>query len=236
MKRALAGAVLAFGALASPAWAENQVVTGLDVGLKWDKEAVSIQPGETVTWTFPGTQQAHHVAGNGSEPADPAWASFNSPLGVPAPDASFTFATPGVYRYVCTVHSSSMVGTVYVGTAVTPPALLPPNQQPFENQDASPVTLEKVDEDKAKPRLTSVSVRRASGHAVRVRFRVDEESTVQVRLTRGGRTIKTATVEGTGTRSVTVRGARPGRYRVELRATDIAGNRSPLKRTTITVR
>ena len=40
---------------------------------------------------------------------------------------------------------------------------------------------------------------------------------------------------GDGTRGLTVR-MRSGRYRVEVRATDIAGNRSPIRTARVTVR
>ena len=72
--------------------------------------------------------------------------------------------------------------------------------------------------------------------AARVRLRVSEDSDVSVIFKRGGRTIKSGTVSGTGTRSLTVRGLRAGRYSVQVRATDIAGNRSSLRKLSLNVR
>ena len=98
------------------------------------------------------------------------------------------------------------------------------------------MTLEKVSEDKAKPKLSSVSAKRVARRSVRVRFRVSEESDVQVRLRRAGRTIKTSLLFGSGTGTVTFHGATAGRYSIEVRATDIAGNRSTIRRVRVTVR
>ena len=97
-----------------PRWAENQVVIGRDT-LDWDKPDVVVAPGETVTWTFPGTTQVHNVAGNGADASDPNWDTFASPFGVPGagrhvhvPDAE------GTYNFVCEVHPGTMLGTVTV--------------------------------------------------------------------------------------------------------------------------
>ena len=236
MRRVLIGTALAFGVLASPALAADEVVTGTDA-LVWDKPNVSVLPGEKVTWQFPGTTQAHHVASNGADVVDSGWTSFSSPLGVPAPTAEFTFAEPGTYKFVCTVHRSTMFGTVSVGTAPPPPAApLPLSQQPLGNDAPATTTFEKVDEDKAKPKLSKVSAKRVAKGSVRVRFRVNEESTVLISLKRGGKTVKTAVLAGSGTGAVTIKKAKAGRYSVQVRATDIAGNASSLKKTSITVR
>jgi plastocyanin len=237
VKRVVIGTALAFGLLASPALAADQLVTGLDDGLKWDKESVSVLPGEKVTWTFAGTLQAHHVASDGADVVDPLWTSFSSPLGVPAPNAEFVFATPGTYKFVCTVHRDTMKGTVFVGTEPAPPAPEPPlSQQALPNDAPVPVTFEKVQEDKAKPTLSSVSAKRVAKGSVRVRFRVNEQSTVLVSLKRGGKTVKSVALDGSGLGAVTLKGAKAGRYVVQVRAADIAGNLSTIKKTNITVR
>jgi plastocyanin len=237
VKRVLIGTALAFGVLASPALAADAVVAGLDDGLKWDKESVAVLPGEKVTWTFAGTTQAHHVAADGADVVDPLWTSFSSPLGVPAPSAEFVFATPGAYKFVCTVHRDTMKGTVYVGTAPAPPQPEPPlSQQALPNNAPAPIVVEKVQEDKAKPKLSSVSAKRVAKGAVRVRFRVDEQSSVLVSLKRGGKTIKSVVLDGSGRGAVTLKGAKAGRYTVQVRAADIAGNLSAIKKTSITVR
>ena len=72
--------------------------------------------------------------------------------------------------------------------------------------------------------------------AARVRLRVSEESDVSVAFKRGGARSRAARCPGAGTRSMTVRGLKAGRYSVQVRATDIAGNRSSLRKLTLNVR
>ena len=61
---------------------------------------------------------------------------------------------------------------------------------------------------------------------------------VTITVNRGNRIVMRAETSGTGTRSVIVRDRRlrPGRYRVQVRATDVAGNRSPLRTVLISIR
>ena len=237
MRRVLIGTALAFGVLASPALAADEVVTGTD-GLVWDKPNVSVLPGEKVTWQFPGTTQAHHVASDGADVAEASWTSFSSPLGVPAPTAEFVFNTPGTYKFVCTVHRTTMFGTVFVGTTpAPPPAPVPLSQQPLANDvTAPPATVEKVELDKTKPKLSKVSASRRTKSTVRVKFRVSEQSTVLVSLKRGGKTIKATVGAGTGSGYLDVKKVKAGRYTVQVRAADIAGNAAAMKKTSITVR
>lgn len=236
MRRVLIGTALAFGVLASPALAADELVTGTDA-LVWDKPNVSILPGEKVTWQFPGTTQAHHVAADGADVANPAWTSFSSPLGVPAPTAEFTFAEPGTYKFVCTVHKDTMFGTVSVGTAPPPPpAPLPLSQQQLGNDAPAVTVLEKVQEDKSKPKLSKVSASRRTKSTVRVKFRVSEQSTVLVSLKRGGKTIKSVVGAGTGNGYLDVKKVKAGRYTIQVQAADIAGNEAAIKKTSITVR
>ncbi len=73
--------------------------------LVWDKPAVTINAGEKVTWTFDGTVLPHNVL------ARRAQLAFRSPARAAAARAvSRTFDTPGVYDYVCEVHSTTMIG------------------------------------------------------------------------------------------------------------------------------
>ncbi len=138
--------------------------------------------------------------------------------------AQFTFAEPGTYKFVCTVHRSTMFGTVSVGTAPPPaPAPLPLSQQPLGNDAPPTTTFEKVDEDKAKPKLSKISAKRIAKGSVRVKFRVSEQSTVLVPLKRGGKTIKSVVGAGTGNGYLDVKKVKAGRYTVQVRAADIAG-------------
>ena len=70
----------------------------------FDPQTVTIVPNGTVTWTF---QALHNVQFSGSgAPANIADRSSGS--------ESRTFPTAGTYNYICTIHGSSMSGTVRV--------------------------------------------------------------------------------------------------------------------------
>ena len=61
---------------------------------------------------------------------------------------------------------------------------------------------------------------------------------ITITFKRGNRIVKRAETSGTGTRNILVRDRRlrPGRYRVQVRATDVAGNRSPLRTAPLSIR
>jgi plastocyanin len=220
--------------VATPAAAADVQVQGLDT-LVWDKPEVTVAAGDTVRWTFDGTTQPHNVLAT-----SPNWAGFRSNPGVPAPAAERTFTEPGFYAYVCEIHPNTMVGKVTVTDATGAPPPLPPppplSEQPLSNDGALPsvpgtgeLVLETGGLDTRRPTLSSVRVRRA-GRGARVSFRVSERSRVTVRFKRGGRIVKTAKLSASGGYRGTFRkGLRAGRYRVELRAEDVAGNRSGLR-------
>jgi plastocyanin len=113
-----------------------------------------------------------------------------------------TFAKPGRFAYFCEVHPTTMRGAVEVGPAPFPDTLL--------------------------PRVTGVRAR-TSGSTAKVSFRLTERSRVRVSLS--GPSRKTISrVLRRGRRSLTFRRLRGGRYRASLRATDTAGNRGRLVR------
>ena len=219
--------------VAAPAAAAQTTIVGTDQQT-WDKPHVTVAPGDTVVWTFPGTQQVHNVASN-----SPNWA-YQSPLAQPAPDGAFTFTSPGVYAFICQVHSG-MTGDVTVtdagGAPPPPPPPPPPSQQPFPNDGVAPPALETGGLDTTPPKLRNVRVRRVERGA-RIRFRVSERARVTVRLERGGKVVRTRHVDAVGRERLTVRGKalRAGRYRVRLRAEDVAGNRSGARTARMTIR
>ena len=237
MRRSLA---LLIGLLvpAAPAQAATEVVTGLDTSAAgppaWDKPLVNIRPGDSVRWTFPNTTEFHNVWAQ-----SPNW-SDESPLGNPAPDYERVFADVGDYVFICRVHPDTMRGTVHV--AVDPPPTAPPpppplSAQPFANDAASAVAAETaVTLDRSRPGLASVAAKRVAKGAARVRFEVSEASAVVVEFRRGGRIVRRASAGSvTGTRAITVRGLKAGRYVVRLGATDIAGNRSKPRQVVVRV-
>jgi plastocyanin len=225
VKRRLVLAVaLAALVVAPSASAQGPVVQAIDgtpgdnFNFRWTPPDVTIRAGETVTWSFAGTEAPHNVASRGTNWSFPGGQPVRQP-----PPASFTFATPGVYQYVCEVHLPSMAGTVTVtdasGTPPSPPPPPPPSEQHWPNDQQRPPELEAGDE-------------------TRVRFRLSERARVSVRFKLAAITVKTARrTFRAGRRSLVVRDPRMrGRYRVEVFARDLAGNRSRIKSAAVTLR
>ena len=92
-----------------------------------------------------------------------------------------------------------------------------------------------VGPDRVKPVVSRLSAK--AGKAVRVAFRLSEDSRVTVKLTRRGKTVRSVrsrrVVSGSQARSLKRPAA--GRYRVVVTATDLEGNRRTA-RTSVTVR
>lgn len=84
---------------------------------------LSIEPGETVTWTNADTY-GHDVTSAQFHDDATSW-SFESDTIDSGGSTSYTFEDAGVYEYYCTIHGeASMCGAVLVGD-VTLPADLP---------------------------------------------------------------------------------------------------------------
>jgi plastocyanin len=199
---------------------------------RWAPNAVTVKVGETVTWSFAGTTIAHNVkSGAGWE--------FSNTAAVAGPPATHVFTAPGTYEFFCQLHATPMRGTVTVtdetGAPPPPPPPPPLSEQPFVNDFPAPKVLEVRDE--VAPKLDRVTVSRVRKGA-RVRFRLSEAGNVAIELTRGGKPAKSRTVEvRKGTSSVTITGLRAGRYRVQVSASDLAGNAAGVaKRARITIR
>ena len=79
--------------------------------------SITIIAGDTVNWTYPTGASAHDVTCNGTNGSVTASAgtSWASPIILPA-DPSFkqVISVAGNYTYVCTIHGSSMTGTIVV--------------------------------------------------------------------------------------------------------------------------
>jgi plastocyanin len=219
---------------AAPAGAAAVQVKAIDMPASWDKPAVTISPGDSVVWSFAGTVDLHNVVSS-----SPNWSFTSGQPATAGPDVSVAFTTPGRYDFVCQVHLG-MAGTVTVGD-VPPPPPPPLSEQPLPNDsplpDVTPSALETGGVDTTRPTLRAVRVRRM-GHGARIRFRVSERARVTVRLQRGHKVVGTRHVNAVGRESVTVRDTalRAGRYRVRLRAADVAGNRSGVRTARLTLR
>jgi hypothetical protein len=109
---------------------------------------------------------------------------------------------------------------VEVGEPPPPPL----SEQPFVNDSGAPGLFESGEYDATKPTLSRVAVRRA-GKGARIRFSVSERARVVARFSRAGKVRKAATVSAAGD-GVIRKSLDPGRYRVVLRAQDMAGKAS----------
>ncbi len=134
-----------------------------------------------------------------------------------------------------------MTGTIEVtgapvGTPTTTPTTTPTatptataTTQPSDPGTTTPAPTGGT-QDLVKPTLQSLSTT-ARRRAVTVRFRLSENATVNVRVKRGTRVVKSAVKQlAAGQRSVSLRSSklRKGRYKVEVRARDASGNVSTL--------
>ena len=190
--------------------AANVTITARD--FFFNPSSVTIQVGDTVTWT--NEQGFHNVLLGDSrlnQPGFPQDASWNPP-------PQQTFNEPGSYTFVCEVHPG-MSGTVNVqggeptptptATATPTPAVPPPGS-------AQP--------DTTPPALSAVTVAPA-GAGVQARLTVSEPATINVRFTGGGDVYQLRGQVEQGTRTL----QRPlpnGTYSYELWAVDAMGNRS----------
>jgi plastocyanin len=220
--------VVAMLAFAPAAYGQGTTIQAVDP-YSWVPSDPEIKAGESVTWTWTGT----HDIKSSNELDDWTAASTTSPY-------THRFDTPGTYKFVCSFHElNGMVGTVKVtdasGTPPPPPPPPPPSEQQWSNDQAPPTVFELIDE--VRPELTRVRVD-AVRNGARVRFRLSERARVHVRLLRAGVPVESARKTfGPGRGRLTVRGRRlEGRYRVEVFARDLSGNRSAVERDWVTVR
>lgn len=207
----------------------------------WLPPEVSIQPDDTVTWTFESGGLPHNVRSSSSN-----WSfapTGNSPTTTPV---SYTFPTPGRYDFVCSIHPG-MDGTVIVGNATPTPTPTQtatptptPTPTPAPGGGSTTTPAPSPTPDTVKPTVQSVKLT-AARRAVRVRFRLSEPATVTIKVKRRGsrRVLKSARLQApAGMRSVTLRSKKlkRGRYTVEIQARDAFGNRSSVARKSLRLR
>ena len=240
--------------------AENDVTVTADTTSAFTPAVVPIATGETVTWVFPSGD--HNVASSNDVPADPRWKDFATATG--EGPYTFQFVRSGTYTYYCQVHTQ-MTGVINVaGDPVGPDPTVTPTPTPTASPTATatatatptatptatvappatttgttPAPTGTTVADTTAPAVTGLraAVRRRS---VRVRFTLDETSNVTVRLARRGArsALKTLRLQlRPGAQTVNVRSGRlaRGRYVVDVRARDAAGNRSALRRASLRV-
>jgi plastocyanin len=238
VKRRACGIALGLSLVwACPAFGADTVVHAVEpAGVPaWDTPTVNIQPGESVTWSFTDTTQAHNVEATGGN-----WSLF-VPVALRPPDKTVTFADEGTFAFVCEVHPDTMKGVVTVTAVAAPPPPPPPppplSAQPFANDAPAVVAPEtSVALDKAKPSLTAVSATRRAKGVARVKFKVSEESVTGIAFARGKKIVKSYAVSGHGGLYFDAKGLRAGRYTIAVVAVDLAGNKSRARTLRLTVR
>ena len=106
------GACSPSGSSSSPAAGSSAVATStvdLPPSYRFAPDAISVTAGTTVTWTNHDNFTHSVQFLDGGLPTEPM-------LMQPGATTTFTFTTPGTYRYQCHLHPQNMQGTV----AVTP--------------------------------------------------------------------------------------------------------------------
>src|SRR3954463_532411 len=208
--------VLAFGALAAPAQAADVSISNF----AFMPPSITIGQGDTVKWTWAGPDTNHSVTAKAGQ-AD----SFDSDPGrtpssldhPPGSTFSHTFNTPGTFSYICKVHSF-MTGKVVVNG--------PPGS------DTTPPALSKV--SATGGRKCRKGQKNCKGKPTVLRFTLSEAGTVKVRVpkhkaanvTRAGRA-------GSNTIKFSTSKLPPGKWTLNLSATDSSGNTSPGKPVTV---
>lgn len=133
---ALAFAMLGLGPLSAPAGASSTRVSVAD--FKWSKDP-EVKLGESVTWDFIGPDLQHSVTGQAPNAtqwdSDPSQSMPIQPLGRAY---RVTFDQPGVYTFVCKIHSS-VRGTVTVDPEPGDPSSDPGPQPPWNLDVSAPV-------------------------------------------------------------------------------------------------
>ncbi len=115
-------------------------VAGEDPGdtisdFKFTPATITIQAGDTITWTNVGPSEHTATASNGS---------FNTGILKKGQSASHTFTQPGTYAYICTIHPW-MHGTIVVlasSTTTTTPTTTTPAGSTPSTGSATPSTTD----------------------------------------------------------------------------------------------
>jgi plastocyanin len=218
MRRAVLPALLvAFGAFAAPATAADVTISGF----AFKPTPVTIIQSDNVTWHYAGPDTNHSVTSDPMQ-AD-SWDSDPNPTGFIFHPVGSTFAhrfdVLGSFTYYCKVHSY-MHGRVIVkapGSDIRPPKVTALKATGGRTCKKPP--------GKCKPRPTSVS------------FKLSEAA--QIKLTVPGKpkaAVTRAAKKGPVTARISTKLLPPGSYKVNVVATDAAGNRSVKAQTSVKVK
>jgi plastocyanin len=238
----LAAAAVALAA-APPAAAATRAVQAVDsqsYGHYWTPQTLPAQQGDTIEWRFtePGNPLAaqHDIwlikPGQTPDQATQVGASYLGATGSAVVDQT------GTYQFYCSIHGGlapgGMNGTLTVDTTDPGPPVdpgtpwvsnaPPPGDSgpPPAANDSPPLAVFEQG-DSTAPKLSHLKVT-PMHRAVKVRVKVSEAGKLTVRVKRGAKLVKRARmkVKRPGMRSLTLKRLKPGRYRVQVRATDLA--------------
>ncbi|HEY0631865.1 MAG TPA: plastocyanin/azurin family copper-binding protein [Thermoleophilaceae bacterium] len=222
MRGSVLAAVIALGAAAAPAQAADVKIQNFS----FMPASITIGQGDSVTWTWAGPDTNHSVTAGASQ-AD----SWDSDPGktpsaishIPGSTFSHTFNTPGTFTYLCKVHSF-MTGKVVVnGPGGGPPA------------DTTAPALSKV--STTGGRKCKKGQKKCKGRPTTLRFKLSEAATVSVKVPKHkAANVTRAGKAGSNTISFSTSKLPPGKWTLDLSATDSAGNTSPVKPVKVTVK
>jgi plastocyanin len=222
MRGLITPAVIAFGALAAPAHAA-------DVSIKnfaFNPSAITVSQGDTVKWTWAGPDTNHSVTADSGQAdswdSDPTGTAFtiNHTTG---DTFSHTFNSAGTFTYHCKVHSY-MTGKV---TVILPGSAPPP--------DTTPPGISKL--SATAGRKCRKGQKHCKGRPTALHFKLSETATVKVKVPKRGSANVTRTGhKGSNTINFSTSKLPPGKWTLNVSATDAAGNKSPVKPVTVKVK
>src|SRR3954447_5983178 len=219
MRGLITAAIVALGAAAAPAQAADVSISNF----AFMPPSITVGQGDTVNWTWAGPDTNHSVTAKAGQPdsfdSDPG--KVPSSLDHPPGDTfSHTFNTPGTFSYICKVHSF-MTGKVIVNG--------PPGS------DTTAPALSKV--SASGGRKCRKGQRNCKGKPTVLRFNLLEAGSVKVRVPKHkAANVTRAGKAGSNTIKFSTSKLPPGKWTLNLSATDSSGNKSPVKSVTVKVK
>jgi plastocyanin len=219
MRGLITAAAIAFGVVAAPAQAADVSISNFE----FMPPSITIGQGDTVKWTWAGPDTNHSVTSKSGQTdsfdSDPG--KTPSSLDHPPGDTfSHTFNSPGTFSYLCKVHSF-MTGKVVVNG----PA----------GSDTTAPKLSKV--SASGGRKCKNGQKKCKGKPTVLRFNLSEPATVKVKVPKHkAANVTRAGKAGANTIKFSTSKLPPGKWTLNLSATDASGNASPVKPVSVKVK